>query len=651
MASISNPTYLTDQDKDKEQGAQKPGVQTISSGQSASTPATQGIQQQPASSGRFTNIQSYLGANANAGKQIGQAVGSGVNADIGQQQASTDKQTQAFRNAVDASKNNANAAQNFYGQSQQAVTPAATTPQPSSGVQQIPGTEQMSGVQQIGGAQAANQSLAPKIPQSNNIALPSGGNLTAAANPKMQPTSNIALPGGGNLTANSKQQPVSTIQMPGGGNVTGAAQAANPKMQPVSTLQQQAPHEVTNTTPAPAVPAQAPAPAQGFNPASITSDPALLGQYTGIRTGTTAAADQANLQAQGDRATNAAQNLADKYNTRLGQVNSNDNRFGLLKEFVGNPKTNYSSGLGSLDNAFLQADPGHTLQNLQQNLSTQQKTVVPALSKDIQNNQGQGATNVQAEKDLGAKIQDQSTKNEASYYDYLNGQMGDQNAARAQDQGWMNSQYKLLQQGNEIDPKFAQLLGLTNGERIGNTANTNSFSSLVNQGPATYTNPDQYANDQQRAYYNSLAQLAGTAAPRIGATGTDLAPVATAKDSTAGLFGQANTDAQNLMSQGQQTLGGKTYTNQQISDLMNQYGLQNYKTPDALAGMFTNANYGNVSGLVNQLTGSTGNSYAGNSFDPQYQNQQSAYNTLSNYLNSLNNAGYYNTVKIGGGKA
>lgn len=85
MPTLVNPNQKQEED-DKKQS-------NISSGLGVSSPQGQTGQQGPTSSGRFTNIQKYLGANQQAGAKVANTIGKDI-----------EKQTQNVANAIQGSK-------------------------------------------------------------------------------------------------------------------------------------------------------------------------------------------------------------------------------------------------------------------------------------------------------------------------------------------------------------------------------------------------------------------------------------------------------------------------------------------------------------------------------------------------------------------
>lgn len=109
MAAIVN--NQTKEKEQQEEGLQKPSIALSQGGGAApagqpmsGTPANAGVGAKPASSGRFTNLQSYLGANKGAGEKIAGVVGQGINKNLGQQKTAESKEAEQFRNAVQSAQ-------------------------------------------------------------------------------------------------------------------------------------------------------------------------------------------------------------------------------------------------------------------------------------------------------------------------------------------------------------------------------------------------------------------------------------------------------------------------------------------------------------------------------------------------------------------
>lgn len=251
-----------------------------------------------------------------------------------------------------------------------------------------------------------------------------------------------------------------------------------------------------------------PGPVNVIDTTSITSDPNLLNQFTGLRTGETQAAAQAAQQKEQQEAINAAQTLADTYGTRMQQIGSSD-RYGLLREFLANPKTQYGRGLSSLDNALLQRDKTKALEGVKKGLQKEATTETKARTEGLAALGAEGEAAVKSGQQLAKDIQTQADKNIADYNKAFQEAAGSVNAERAAEQEWAKQQYKNLQEGKAIDQRFADMLGLTQGQRVGDILARGNISDYLGFGATDLSTGLQAATPEQLARMQSIYQLAG----------------------------------------------------------------------------------------------------------------------------------------------
>lgn len=378
MAAIVN--NQTKEKEQQEEGLQKPSISLTQGGGAAptpgapapmaGTPANAGVGTKPASSGRFTNLQSYLGANKGAGEKIAGVVGQGITKNLGQQKTAESKEAEQFRNAVQS-------------------------------------------------AQGVNQ---------------------------------------------QGQAAVGQISDP------------------------------------------------NFDPNAIAGNADALKQFTDLRTGTAQQAAGEAAQKEGNEAQNALTGLQQAYGKTTQQIQDPNARFSLLQQYLASPKTQYGRGLSSLDNALLQSDPSKSLQNMNKQITQEQKTIGKERADMLSQQQSQSQVAKEQGTKLAEDIQSKTIGNEQSMVKGLEDKIAGENAARAQKQTWANDQYKKLQSGDtaNLDPAFIQMLGLKQGQRTyGTFQNMQDPSELLSMSPAQITSINQLATDQDRARYGALAQLAG----------------------------------------------------------------------------------------------------------------------------------------------
>lgn len=128
--AVIDPKVKNEQDENQAQ----PGAPSGSSGGVAPV----GMPSAPkASSGRFTNVSSYLNANRDAGGKIANVVGQQLQKDVGQAQKQVEEGSNQFRSAVESEKTRLGQAQNFANQVSQDPTQIAQNQQQLQQFQQL----------------------------------------------------------------------------------------------------------------------------------------------------------------------------------------------------------------------------------------------------------------------------------------------------------------------------------------------------------------------------------------------------------------------------------------------------------------------------------------------------------------------------------
>lgn len=137
MATISNPTLNKKEDEDKEftptqiGGPQSSNItpQTGTQGGQQSpqqTSAAQGVNQSKTpASGRFTNINTYMGANKQAGSQLGQALGQNIQGQIGKSTTEAQKAQSGLQNTIGQAGQQQQKIQDYTTNLSQSSTPQA----------------------------------------------------------------------------------------------------------------------------------------------------------------------------------------------------------------------------------------------------------------------------------------------------------------------------------------------------------------------------------------------------------------------------------------------------------------------------------------------------------------------------------------------
>lgn len=102
MATLTNVNIKKNEDEQDEKNTSGPTSSMISPTSQVSGPASSGVQQGTPSSGRFTNIQKYMGANQGAGSQLGKAIGQNVDKTIGKSTGEAIKAQTGYETGIGA---------------------------------------------------------------------------------------------------------------------------------------------------------------------------------------------------------------------------------------------------------------------------------------------------------------------------------------------------------------------------------------------------------------------------------------------------------------------------------------------------------------------------------------------------------------------
>lgn len=255
------------------------------------------------------------------------------------------------------------------------------------------------------------------------------------------------------------------------------------------------------------VAAATPPPTQTFDVNSIANDPAAFAKYNALRTGTAQAADQAaltsnltNAQTQQGLTNQLVGNLA-------GQLGSSANRGNLLSQYV-NRNPQYSQSAQNLDTYFLQKDAGG-IQNLQNQVKGTQNTTLKTLADKIGALQTGAGDISRAGTDVASNIQNKADENTQNLLNQLTGQIGNVNDQRSAEQKYAQDQWTKLQSGSPVDQRFADMMGIGQGQSLYNVVGSNALSGFANLSPAQATTFNDVANTKDVSQYAALAKLAG----------------------------------------------------------------------------------------------------------------------------------------------
>lgn len=250
---------------------------------------------------------------------------------------------------------------------------------------------------------------------------------------------------------------------------------------------------------------------QGSNPPPPASpyDQNKLQDFTNFRTGS--AIDEAQLAKQNQAAQTNYMNLQNQMQNQLGQTQTENGRFNMLKNTFGggsvyqNP---YTQGQQRLDGLFLQSGGGNQIGQLQNNLRSgvsaagQQLGQLDASGKvigDIATQEGALATGLQS--GIDAKT--------GKYVTDIEGTAGAVNAQRQADQDYYNKQYNALTSGGAVGQRFADAMGIGQGQNLYNSLNSKNVNEFFKYGNTNLTGFGQLADSKQENYYNALNALGG----------------------------------------------------------------------------------------------------------------------------------------------
>jgi hypothetical protein len=280
-----------------------------------------------------------------------------------------------------------------------------------------------------------------------------------------------------------------------------------------------------------------------FNAKDLASDPNKVQEFNQYRTGS--AIDEALLAKQNQAAQTNYLNYQNQVQNQLNQTASDTGRYQLLKNAYGggtayqNP---YSTGQQRLDQLFLQSGGNNGIGQLQNNLRNNIQGVNSQVA-DLTGNVNTGVNNaISKEAEIANALQTGITGKTNTFVNDIAGTEGDVNKKRAEDQKFINDNYTALQNGGEIDQRFADMLGLTNGQHLYNSLSDKNANSLFDFGPAELHGADQLASGDQRSYYNALAQLSGIDPTNYAINGnTQVNGAVTNKNALADMLNQSQT--------------------------------------------------------------------------------------------------------------
>ncbi len=247
-----------------------------------------------------------------------------------------------------------------------------------------------------------------------------------------------------------------------------------------------------------------------FDANSIAKDQTKLQDFTGYRTGQ--AIDATALANQNVNAQTNALNYQNQLQGQIQQTATDQGRYGLLKSAFGggtayqNP---YSTGQQRLDQLFLQSGGSNGIGQLQGKLRSNVNQVGNQLNELGQATGQISQVGTQAA-DLAKNLQEQTTGLTNKYVTGIEGTAAEVNAKRAAEQEYFNKQYQSLQNGGNVGQRFANTLGLTQGQNLYNSLNGKNVNEFFKYGNTNLNGFGQLANTQQEDYYKSLSALNGT---------------------------------------------------------------------------------------------------------------------------------------------
>jgi len=279
----------------------------------------------------------------------------------------------------------------------------------------------------------------------------------------------------------------------------------------------------------------------------LTANQDELSKFTGLRSGATQQQDKQTLDQASIASQQASQAANDRLNARQQQLASENSRYGLLNEFVGQ-KNNYNTGNQRLDQLFLQRDKSNTLGNLNQNLNQQRDTTFKGLLDTTKNLQNQSKAAQEQGLNLTKDLTGQTGKNREQEIADLNSQVGTVNQQRASEIQKYRDFVEGLKQGKVTDADLFQKFGLRNGMQTFNVLNDKDLSAdqIANLSSQQARDYRDIATQRDVDIYKSLAALAGTDTSALDKAG-NLEAAASVKTGSGSLQDRINQARQDFM--------------------------------------------------------------------------------------------------------
>jgi hypothetical protein len=247
----------------------------------------------------------------------------------------------------------------------------------------------------------------------------------------------------------------------------------------------------------------------------IAQAPDALKNYINYRTGMEAQNQQKAVGQVQSAADLAAQKAKNELAQRQQQLGTEQNRVGLLTEFVGSPGGGYSKGAQRLDQAFLQRDKTGGLNNLNRDLKTQEQTRFKAFVDNNKALQDQAKATL----DASGKLTNELNGATQNQYKVTNDDIDETKAAvvaqREADINYARQQINALLDSGEksqdttVDAGWLKDRGVRQGQRT-----YGALTNLTEAEIATIRNAaatrEQTVTDQQLAKYNALQKLMGS---------------------------------------------------------------------------------------------------------------------------------------------
>lgn len=226
-----------------------------------------------------------------------------------------------------------------------------------------------------------------------------------------------------------------------------------------------------------------------------------LTQFRDIASGNAAKAQANAASMAAQNAGVGVENAQKTFQQKTGALNSEQGRFGLLKDYLGNK--DYRRGLQSLDQSFLQQDKKNTLGNLNQNLKTTYDPKLRTLGTEQATAAGQieglGTAATEASTNLSNRVkamQDEYTKS-------LDQRALDVNAGKDARNAYLNDQLVKLKSGQEIDQEFFNEVGLDRADRYATDAPIVQQQKVGVEGE-TFEGGDVFRRDTPVTLFNTL---------------------------------------------------------------------------------------------------------------------------------------------------